>query len=174
MQARFAKPNANEFPAYFEGYISQLKDDSDPIEQMESNISNMQALINGLTDEQLEYRYAPDKWTIKELLQHIIDAERVFCYRAQGIARNDKTNFPGFDHDAYVPESRANARSGESLLAEYKAIRHATLHMFRSFDQDMIQHIGQAGGNPLSPKALAYVIPGHEMHHLNIINERYL
>src|SRR5690606_27112498 len=122
----------------------------------------------------LDYRYAQDKWTIKEILLHLIDTERVFAYRAMCIARKDLTELPGFDQDAFVVHSHANERSVESLLSEYRNVRMATVSLFDSFDLRGLEQIGVANGSDLSVRAIVFIIIGHENHHLQIIKERYL
>ena len=122
----------------------------------------------------MNYKYAEDKWTIKDMLLHIIDAERVFAYRALRFARADKTNLPGFEHDDYVVVANANGRIKASLLNEYNAQRESTIQLFSNFKDEMLMQIGVASGNPMSVRALGFVTAGHETHHCNIIKERYL
>ena len=124
--------------------------------------------------DKLTYRYAENKWTIKEILVHIMDDERIYAYRALRIARNDKTPLPGFEQDDYVPFSKANQRSLASILREYKTVRQATVSLFTSFNMEDLLRIGTANDHPVSVRALAWHIAGHELHHLNIIKERYL
>jgi uncharacterized damage-inducible protein DinB len=127
-----------------------------------------------LPEEKLTYRYVEKKWTIKEILVHIMDDERIFAYRALRIARNDKTPLPGFEQEDYVPYSRANERSLASIFKEFKTIRNATLSLFRSLKKDDFLRTGIANNHPVSVRALAYHIAGHELHHINVIKERYL
>ncbi len=130
--------------------------------------------FKSLPKEKWAYRYAPDKWSVKEVLQHITDSERVFAYRALRIARNDKTALPGFDDKLLAASARADRRTPRSLLAEYRAERNATIHLFESLAQEDLDHIGVAGDSPTSALALGYIIAGHELHHLDLIRERYL
>ena len=120
------------------------------------------------------HRYAPGKWTIKEVLIHICDTERIFAYRALRIGRGDITPLPGFEQDDYVPVSQANSRSIKNILAEYESVRKATLTLFNSMPRQAFTHIGTCNNSPVSLRALAYMIAGHEMHHVAIIKERYL
>ena len=120
------------------------------------------------------FRYAENKWTIKEILVHIMDDERIFMYRALRIARNDKTPLPGFEQDDYVPYSRANERSLANIFREYKTVRNATLSLFNSLSKEDLMRVGTANNHHVNVRALAYHIAGHELHHLNIIKERYL
>ena len=122
----------------------------------------------------LLYRYAEGKWTIKEVLVHIIDDERIYAYRALRFARNDKTELPGFDQDPYAFYSNANVRSIESIIEEYEAVRMSTITLFNGFSDDVMLRSGVANNNEVTVRALGYHIAGHELHHLNILKNRYL
>jgi len=122
----------------------------------------------------LEYRYADGKWTIKEIIQHLMDAERIFTYRALRIARKDQTPLPGFEQDDYVLPSQANKRSMEDLLNEFKAIKMATVSLYDSFSEEMLMELGTASNNPISVRAIGFIIMGHEIHHCDVIKDRYL
>ena len=163
----------NEYASYYEQYIKQSGKSSLLVALKESSDA-LNAIFATISDEKMNYRYANDKWTIKELLLHIIDTERVFAYRALRFARGDKTNLPGFEQDDYVVRSEANSRSKASLLNEYNAQRVSTIALFSSFDDEMLMFIGNANGNPMSVRALGFVTAGHEAHHCNILKERYL
>lgn len=126
-----------------------------------------------LTEQQGLYKYAPDKWSIKDIILHLIDSERVFAYRALRFARNDKTELSGFDQNIYVPEANADARTIHNLLAEFTNVRAATLDMFSSFNDDIRQRSGVASGVEMTVEMLGYIISGHLIHHMNIIHERY-
>ena len=121
-----------------------------------------------------EYKYAEDKWTIKDLMLHLIDAERIFTYRALRIARNDKTALPGFEENDYVITANANERDFESLLNEYSIVREATISLFESFSESDLLKLGMASNASVSVRGIGYYILGHELHHKNIIIERYL
>jgi len=121
-----------------------------------------------------EYKYAESKWTIKDLILHLIDAERIFSYRALRIARNDQTALPGFEENDYVPVSDANERSVESLIKEYKLQRKSTMSLFKNLPQKSLENTGIASNNAISVRALGYIVAGHEKHHTNILKERYL
>jgi len=127
-----------------------------------------------LNDDQLDYRYAEGKWNLREILLHIIDTERVFCYRAMCFARKDKTPLPGFDENAYVANSNANSRSIRSLLEEYAVVRTATVALFTGFSPEVMDQTGIANGKEISVAALGFIALGHERHHLKVIEERYL
>jgi uncharacterized damage-inducible protein DinB len=127
-----------------------------------------------ISEEKSGHAYAPGKWTIKELLQHIIDAERVFAYRALCFARKDAASLPGFDENNYADNSYANERDWQSLVDELKAVRKTTEILFDSFNTDMLNHSGIANNNPVTVNAIGFIIVGHLNHHMNIISERYL
>ncbi|MDT0293186.1 DinB family protein [Mesonia ostreae] len=134
----------------------------------------MTNLYKEMSFETLIYRYAEDKWTPKEMLLHLIDSERIFCTRALRFARKDKTLLSGYDHEDFVKESGANTRSLESLLEEYNMQRQSSILLFKSFTKDMLQRKGNANGLEVSVAALGLIISGHELHHVQILKERYL
>ena len=171
---RIQKPIGGEYNPYAIMYIKLLPDDGLVLKHLKENFKKIKAFIQSLPSDKLTYRYAENKWTIKEILVHIMDDERIYGYRALRIARNDKTPLPGFEQEDYVPFSRANKRSLASIFREYKTIRNATLSLFASFNKEDLLRIGIANDHPVSTRALAYHIAGHELHHLNIIKERYL
>jgi uncharacterized damage-inducible protein DinB len=166
-------PNPSEYHSYYEPYV-QLVKHKNVIEALSEGLTQVSEIVNSLDENKLGSAYAAGKWTLKELLQHMIDSERVFCYRALRFARNDKTDLPGFEQDDYVPFSDANARSGEALLQEYQALRKATIALLQSFTDEMLMRVGVANGHKMSVRAVAFVLAGHEKHHVNVINERYL
>jgi uncharacterized damage-inducible protein DinB len=127
-----------------------------------------------LPEEKLLFKYAEGKWTIKEVLVHIIDDERIYAYRALRFARNDKTELPGFEQDPYAYYSYANQRTAESIVEEYEAVRLSTIALFNNLSDDAIARSGVANKNEVTVRALGYHIAGHELHHLNIIKTRYL
>jgi len=174
MQNRsIAKPQAGEFAPYTIMYIGLLPDDGHVLDHMEQNVQNTTAFIRSFPAQKLTYRFAPDEWTIKEILGHMIDDERIYAYRALRFARNDKQELPGFEQDEYVPYSRANERDIEDLLAEFQAVRQATIALFNSLDDEALVKKGVGSGNVLSVRAAAYHIAGHELHHVNSIKENY-
>ena len=166
-------PNINEYNPYFDPYIHKFKG-KDIFEALAKGVEEVTELVNSLTDAQLKSAYAVGKWTIKEVLQHIMDTERIFCNRALRFARNDKTDLSGFEQDDYVPYSGANDRDSAEMLREYCAIRQGTIALFQSFSDEMLARVGVASGNEMSVRALAYIVAGHEKHHVNVINERYV
>jgi len=168
------KPKDGEFPPYADMYIRLLPDDGLLLKHLEDNFIATKELILSLNEEKLNYSYAANKWTIKEILVHIIDDERIYAYRALRFARNDQTELPGFEQDDYTFHSQANTRSLESILGEYEAVRYATIALFNGLPEDAFLRRGTANNNKATVRALAYHIAGHELHHMNIIREKYL
>jgi uncharacterized damage-inducible protein DinB len=171
---RIQKPTEGEYNPYAIMYIKLLPDDGLVLKYLKENFKKVKEFIQSLPADKLIYRYAENKWTIKEILVHIMDDERIYAYRALRIARNDKTPLPGFEQEDYVPFSKANLRSLASIFKEYKTVRQATLSLFGSFNHEDLPRIGTANDHPVSVRALAWHIAGHELHHFNIIKERYL
>ena len=164
-----------EYAPYFERYIqlSVLKGKT-IIENLENAQDEFERVLRHLPDEKHSYSYAAGKWTLKELIQHIIDTERVFCYRALSFARNDQTPLPGFDQDVFVDNDTANERDYYDLLDEMKVLRESSIQLFKSFSKEALLRIGVASDNKMSVRALGYLFSGHQIHHINIVKERYL
>lgn len=168
-----APPLPGEYQGHFGTYINQVTS-NDLLPALEQDATAFVVFINSLPAEKLSYRYAESKWTIKEIITHLTDAERIFAYRALRFARNDKTELPGFEENDYVPESNAVNRPVEDLLEEYQAVRQATITLFKSLAPDMLLRTGVASGKQLTVRALGYVILGHSLHHQQVIRQRYL
>ena len=168
------KPKPGEYPQYASMYIDLLPDDGLVLTRLEENFRLTKNFILSLPEEKLLYRYAPGKWTIKEILVHIIDDERIYSYRALRFARNDKTKLPGFEQDDFALHSNANERDLKNIFEEYEAVRKATITLFNGLDNETLTREGTADGNKATVRALAYHIAGHELHHINIIKEKYL
>jgi len=166
------RPESDEIPAHFVGYIGRVPE-SDPVAVLAAQIDVTAALLRGLSDTDALKRYAPGKWSIKEIVGHLADTERIMAYRALRIARGDETPLPGFDENAYVPPAKFDARPLSDLVAELRTTRAATLALFRSFDDDAWRRRGTASGKPISVRAIGYMIPGHERHHVEILRTRY-
>ena len=164
-----------EYAPYFERYIqlSVLKGKT-IIENLESAQDEFERVLRNLPDSKHSYSYASGKWTLKELIQHVIDTERVFCYRALSFARNDQTALPGFDQDVFVDNDTANERDYYDLLDEMKVLRKSSIQLFKSFSKEALLRIGVASNNKMSVRALGYLFSGHQIHHINIVKERYL
>jgi uncharacterized damage-inducible protein DinB len=169
-----AKPAPNEYPAYAEMYIRLLPDDGLILDHLTQNFESAKALMLSLPAEKLLHRYAPNKWTIKEILLHIIDDERIYAYRAMCFARGEKKSLPGFEQDGYALNSGANERDIDSILEEYEAVRRSTIALFNGLPESTLSNIGTADGKTDSVRALLYHLAGHELHHINLIKERYL
>lgn len=164
---------SDEYNPFYQTYIDRA-DQLTLKEGLKHNSENVIAFFEHIPENKHEYSYQEGKWTIKEMLQHIIDTERIFTYRALCVAREDKTSFPGFDENAYVPPSMANNRTFESLMNEYKVVRSATITLFESFTEEMLLQVGIASNSPISVRALGFIIMGHENHHCGVLRERYL
>lgn len=168
-----AELNENEYGTYYKKYID-LVDSQDLTDAMEYGSTQTIKLVNNIPPSKYDYSYAEGKWTVKESILHVIDTERIFAYRALRFARGDSTELPGFDQDAYVPMAKGHQRSFSAIIKEYKSVRQASITLYKSFDEEMLCRIGTGSGNPFSVRALGYIITGHEIHHRNILNERYL
>ena len=170
----FTRPAEGDYLPYALSYINQISADQDPHEALRRQPQEIHAVFAGLSEAQAEKPYADGKWSLKQMLLHQIDSERIFAYRALRFARADGQDLRGFEQDDYVAHSNAHARTATSLLAEYDAVRAATVALFDTFGEDELGRRGTANGGPATVRALLYIIPGHERHHLNIMRERYL
>ena len=168
-----AAPESSEYAPYYGRYIS-LVEGNDIVSTLEQQGTETVAMLSGLTEREAAFRYAPDKWSLKEVLGHVTDTERIFTYRALRIARNDVTPLPGFEQDHYVQAAIFGNRTLAGLLEEFAAVRHATLLLFRSLDAEAWMRCGIASEKEVSVRALAYMTAGHELHHRKIIQEKYL
>jgi len=169
-----SKPNAGEYAPYAVKYMDLLPEDTDILQVLEQSLQTVQDLIRSIPVDKLASPFAEGEWTVKEILSHNIDTERVFCYRALRFARNDPAELFPVDQDLYVQYSGVNARPIEEIMEEYESIRGATLTLFRSFDAAALLRAGKVGGNPTTVRALVWFLAGHERHHLNSIKENYL
>ena len=166
--------STNEYATFYANYIAQVSDEYTLIEELEISLHRFIKFVQDIPMDKFDYRYAEEKWTIKDIIQHLIDAERIFAYRALRFARNDKTNLPGFEENDYVDEANANKRSIMELLTELSAVRHATIYLFKTFNDEHLKRVGVASNNEMSVRALGFVIIGHQNHHQQIFVERYL
>ncbi|MEO6883373.1 MAG: DinB family protein [Bacteroidia bacterium] len=164
---------AGDYPPYFEKYV-QLIPEKDPLKVMEKNIFLMEEFVKKIPVEKEDFRYAPDKWTVKEVIGHITDTERIMAYRALRIARNDKKNMEGFDDNAFVANANFSSQNIKNLLSEFILVRKSNIALFSSFTDEMLQRKGLASGNEVTTLAMMYFIPAHEIHHLNFLKEMYL
>jgi hypothetical protein len=169
---KLAKPEAGEYAAYYEKYVSIVSGD-DIAGVLEAQLVQTMQLFAGRSERDGNFRYAADKWTVKEVLGHVNDAERIFTYRALRIGRGDQTPLTGFEQDDYVRSARSNERPLANLVEEFADIRSASLALFRSFGKDEWMRRGTASKNEVSVRALAFITAGHELHHRRILEERY-
>jgi len=165
-------PKEGEYPSFYRPYITALNN-HDLIDSMESIHQASLNLFGSYPEDKWDYRYDDGKWNIKELLGHLIDAERIFSTRALRFARNDQTPLPGFEQNDYVPESNVNHRSVPDLLEEWSLLRKATIKLFKNFTEEMLNRQGEASGWPITVMAIGFVTVGHEKHHQNVFKERY-
>lgn len=166
------KPAPGTYPVYFERYIAQVKED-DLLQAFTNQQTLIEDFLRSISEEKSLYAYAAGKWTLREMLQHIIDTERIFCYRALCFARGDKASLPGFEEDAYAANSFANNRSWQSLSEEFRTVRRATIQLFSSFDPSVMEWLGTANNNPFSVLGIGFAAIGHFIHHDAIVKERY-
>ncbi|MEP7128857.1 MAG: DinB family protein [Chitinophagales bacterium] len=169
---RINRPEKNDYPEYYEKYIAKVT--GNPLIELKTNYKTLRRMVLKLGRKDLTFRYAEGKWTIKEMLVHLMDSERVFCYRALRFARKDTTELPGFEENEWVPNSNANNRKLRSILAEYLAVRNSTIELFSNMNKDMLNSSGIANEKPISVRSILYVITGHEIHHTRIMLERYI
>ena len=167
------KPTTADYPEYFGRYISQV-DEEDLGEAFKNQFPKIENFLRSIDEEKAGYAYAPGKWTLKELLQHIIDAERIFDYRALCFARNETISLPSFDENLYAENSNANARNWKSLSNEFINVRRSTEDLFKSFSDTMLQQKGIANNNRISVLSLGFITVGHVYHHIKVVKERYL
>lgn len=165
--------DTKEFAPYYANYI-KLVSEQDIVKGLNLQKIEMLHFFKSIPVFKHEFRYAEGKWTVKDIILHLIDAERIFAYRALRIARNDNTALPGFEENDYVISANANDREYESLLAEYEIVRNATNSLFETFSMEDLLRLGTASNHNVSVRAIGYIMLGHELHHKNIILERYL
>jgi len=166
------RPEPTEYNSFYETYIGKVKG-VNFIQNLKEQKFETLAVLSKLSDEKWNHQYAPEKWTVKEVMIHIMDTERIFAYRALRVARNDQTPMPGFDQNDYVPFCNASQRSGNSIIAEYEAVRNSTITLFENLNEEDWARLGEASGSTVSALALGYMIAGHEIHHVQLLHERY-
>ncbi len=167
------KPSAAEYPEYFGRYISQVEEE-DLGEAFKNQISKIIAFLGSIDEVKAGYAYAPGKWSLKEVLQHIVDAERIFAYRALCFARNETISLPSFDENIYAENSDANKRSWKSLSNEFIDVRRSTEDLYKSFSDTMLQQTGVANNNQTSVLSMGFITIGHVTHHIKVVKERYM
>lgn len=167
------RPEPTTYPTYFNTYI-KLVEGNDIIEILARQTPVEMKFFESINEDQSKYKYDEEKWTVKEVLQHVIDTERVFCYRAMAIARKETATLPGFDENDYGRNAHANNRSWVDLVAEFKAIRNASSLLVGSFNEQDLKRSGNVNDYQITVLAICFTIAGHVQHHINIIRERYL
>jgi len=173
MASSATRPEKSEYATSYEGYVSRVPD-GDIVGALSKQLEETLALIKSIPEERGNYRYAEGKWTIKELLGHVIDSERVFAYRALRFGRGDTTPLSGFEQDDFVRGADFNKRSLKDLAEEYEHVRRSTVSLLASLEDDAWHRRGTANNNEVSVRALAFIMAGHERHHLEILRTRYL
>ena len=172
MTERIPRPLATEYASFYAGYVAEVPD-ADVLALLDRQGEETFALFSALPEDRGAHRYAPEKWSIKELVNHLSDTERIFAYRALRFARGDQTPLASFDENAYAPEMHADERTLADLTAEWADVRRSTLHLFRHLPAGTWERQGTASGHPCSVRALAYATAGHARHHLRVLAERY-
>lgn len=167
------RPDLSRVPEFFHNYINQVPED-DLMTAFNNNSSSFTKFLSTIPPAKQDYRYAEGKWTIKEILQHIIDAERIFSYRALRFARKDATPLPGFDENLYAENAGTDKRKWNDLLEEFKSVRRSTELLFKSFSPEQLEAAGVSSNNPNYVLGMGFICVGHCIHHQNIIKERYL
>jgi len=167
------RPDLSRVPEFYHGYISKVKED-DLMAGLKSSTKNLFDLLKSIPPEKHDYRYADGKWTIKEVLQHMLDGERVFTYRALRFARKDDTPLPGFDENLFAQTAKADKRNWKDMVEEFTALRRSSEVMFASFDNEQLEAEGTASERSIYVLGIGYIVAGHVNHHCQIIKERYL
>ena len=167
------RPDASEHLPYYAKYIDRVPD-GDLLQTLRTQLADTLSLVRGLDESRGGHRYAPGKWTIREVLAHVIDAERIFAYRVLRIARGDATPLASFDENAYAENAEAESRTLADLAEELEHVRLGNVAMLRALSDEALARLGTASGGPVSARALAWIIAGHELHHVSLLRERYL
>jgi hypothetical protein len=172
MATRIARPSADEYPAFFAGYIATVGEESDGLAALERQ-QPLIAAFGGLPSETASYRYSEGKWTVRDVIGHVIDAERIFSYRLLRIARGDQTPLPGFDETTYAEISNAGRRDVSALANELGAVRHSSIALVRSLEDAVLANRGTVRAGELTARAQVFIIAGHFAHHAKLLKERY-
>jgi hypothetical protein len=167
------RPALDSIPPFYQNYV-MLTQETSVLDALSANTDAAVALLDSIEEEKWLHRYAEDKWSIKEMVQHIIDAERIFTYRALCIARGEKQSLPGFDENVYAAASAADRRTKSSLTSEFDIVRKGTSYLFDSFTTEQLSRVGIANGKPIGVNAIGFIIAGHVAHHLYVLQQRYL
>lgn len=168
-----ARPDLNRVQSFYHKYIGLVKED-ELTNAFDRYTAEIESFLEGITEDKIDYRYAEGKWSVKEVLQHMIDAERVFSLRALWLARKDVSPQPGFDENRWVENANISTRQWEGLLEEFKTVRKSTIQLFNSFDQQALEASGIINDAPAYVLGIGFLLIGHSLHHQKIIGERYL
>ena len=166
--------DSKAYPEYYQQYIERIPEGKDPFELFIITLKNTIKTLAMVSDEQANKGYAEGKWSIKEVVQHIIDTERIYNYRALSFSRGETNAIRGYDHNEYVANSSANRRSLKDLLEELKRLRASTIDLFKSFSKEMLRTKGNANDLEMTPEQIMYILIGHELHHIWVIEQKYL
>jgi hypothetical protein len=167
-------PQTGEYAPFYSGYITKAGQFDDPVARLSTQLKDATAFFSSIPEAKRQHRYAEGKWSVQEILQHLIDAERIFTYRALRFARKDETPLPGFDENTYTPASEADNVPWDELVAEFGHVRNATVSLLRHIPAEAWTRTGISNNNPISVRAIAWVTVGHTEHHMGVIRERYL
>jgi hypothetical protein len=167
-------PNPEEYAPFYADYIQRAATRGDVTTALPLQIDEMKAALGSLTDVQARFRNGPDEWSIKEIISHLIDSERVFSYRLLRISRRDKTPLPGFEQEDFVRESGADELPLDDLLSEFEYLRRANAVMVKNLSEESLSQVGTASGADVSARALVYMMVGHVEHHMASLREKYL
>jgi uncharacterized damage-inducible protein DinB len=171
---KITKPAPGDVPSFYQGYIDCVPGDENLIKNLVDILNETEQLILSLPEEKLLYRYSEGKWSIKDIINHLSDCERIITYRALRIARADQTNLPGFDEDHFAKHTNADKRTAQDLLYELRACRMSSIALIETVDNESLNRKGSANGYPVSARLLVNHLYGHHRHHLNILHARYL
>ncbi len=167
------RPDLSRVAPFYHNYVSHVKED-DLTEAFARHSPELISLLETIPADKYDYRYAENKWTIKEVLQHIIDAERIFAYRALRFARQDRTPLPGFEENHFAENAKAADRDWNKLREEFKAVRKSSEYLFNSFDKEQLESSGLANNSPTYVLGIGFLLIGHSLHHMGVLKERYL
>ena len=169
-----AAPAPDEFDPFYARYVARVANVTAPVDELVAQRARLLNLLSPLSDEQSLFRYAPGKWSVKELVGHLADAERIFAYRLLRIGRGDATPLPGFEQDPYVEHGNFGQRTLANLGEELEVVRRSTLILYQHLGEDALGRRGTASGHAVTPRALAWIIAGHELHHVEVLKTKYL
>ena len=166
------RPSEGDYVPFYANYIKNVPDNA--LKAFEDQLNTTNTFFQSIPGDKIDYRYAEGKWSIKEIVGHLIDNERVMSYRALAISRNEKQSLPGYDENDYIRESNYSRRNYSDLVEELKKVRESNILMYKNFSEEILDRRGVANGSEVTVRAVLFIITGHELHHINIIKERYL